>query len=132
MSSQNLFALLVQCLNYKMQFWLQCMPPHQILDHLHTGFLQCDDHGGKESYRSVISQRRLHRDQKVTVATTSVWGQDPDGGGCRNGRLLATWLGVYVCVCPLSPSQWTRRGTLPVPGSLDHESHVGRVWDRLL
>ena len=33
-SCQNLFALLVQCLNCKLQFWLQCMPGRQIKEHL--------------------------------------------------------------------------------------------------
>ena len=35
MSRQNLYALLTQCLNTKIQFWLQCMRPQVLRSHLH-------------------------------------------------------------------------------------------------
>ena len=34
-SRQNMFALLTQCLNTKIQFCLQCMTPHVLRSHLH-------------------------------------------------------------------------------------------------
>ena len=116
-SCQNLYALLVQCLNTKIQFWLQCMRPQLIRHHLHRL-----DEAILTSARTATGMPL----KKETLAFKRLrWSRRLYGGMLRSAVDVhaAAYLGG---ICQCVPSFTTSVNSLgrTSPGVLDHMDTV--------
>ena len=116
-SRQNLYALLTQCLNTKIQFWLQCMEPQVLRSHLHKL-----DKAILESAR-VATGAALEKD---TLSLKRIrWPRRLWGGALRSAADVhaAAYLGG-ICLCVPSFTASVDRWGDTSPGVLDHMSDV--------
>ena len=110
---QNLYALLVQCLNTKIQFWLQCMRPAQLRRHLH----RLD--------KEILESARVATGMKFDRGSLSLkrlrWPKRLFGGMIRSAADVhaAAYLGG-ICLCVPSFTAWTDKDGVRYKGLLDH------------
>ena len=92
-AKQNLYALTVQCLNTKIQFWMQCMHPDVILPQLKR-----IDAAVLDAARVATGQAFLHEDDIGTMRLR--WPRRLLGGTLRRAADVApaAYIGG-ICLC---------------------------------
>ena len=116
-SVQNLFALLVQCMHSKMQFWLQCMRPEQLDKHLakfdKVMLKAVRTATGQDFAANSLSLTRLRLPRRL------------GGGMIRSAKHLssAAYVGG-ICQCVPSFVKSTDEDDTVSEGLLDHLSHL--------
>ena len=116
-SAQNLFALLVQCLHSKLQFWLQCMRPEQLDSHLikfdKVMLKAARTATGQDFPEQSLSLRRLRLPRRL------------GGGMVRSAKDLARAAYVGgICQCVPSFTKSIDSDGVESEGFLDHLSHL--------
>ena len=111
-------ALLVQCVNTKIQFWMQCMRPEVLLPHVRRL-----DNEILQVARIATGQPFANGNELGTIRLR--WPRRLLGGMLRSAADVApaAYL-VGICLCVPSFTAWTDATGNSFPGLLDHMQDV--------
>ena len=116
-AAQNLYALLVQCMQCKLQFWMQCLPPDVLKQHL------------RKFDAAIMRAVRIATGQKFARNTLAYkrlrWPRRLMGGMIRSAVDVSTAAYVGgICLCVPSFTTSVDREGNKWDGILDHMQHV--------
>ena len=116
MSRQNIYAFLIQCLNTKIQFWLQYMRPPMLRQHLHKldKVIHCIRVGTGGD--GCVTNSQLNTTEEDVLAKEVVRWHAQIGSWRAHNRQI-TLVG-YVYACHLSHQVWTDK--VKYPQGLEH------------